>query len=108
MSRRSPKIFSVAGVVLSLGVLSFGTAACSEDAPDAAPEPTAAPETTVATTTTLGPYVPPPGDIVGEALVAANVPELAASSRPSPGCWYERTRPPAWCTPSRVTRPPTS
>ncbi len=31
----------------------------------------------MATTTTLGPYVPPPGDIVGEALVAANVPELA-------------------------------
>lgn len=80
MSRRSPKIFSVAGTVLCLGVVSIGTAACSEDSSTATPETTAAaaaPETTEAPTTTLGPYEPPLGDIVGEALTAANVPDLA-------------------------------
>lgn len=77
MSRRSPKIFSVAGAVLCLGVMSIGGAACSEDTTDAAPAPTEAPATTLATTTTLGPYQPPLGDIVGQALAAANVPDLA-------------------------------
>jgi uncharacterized surface protein with fasciclin (FAS1) repeats len=66
--------------VLCLGVVSIGTAACSEDSSTATPETTvaaAAPESTEASTTTLGPYVAPLGDIVGEALTAANVPDLA-------------------------------
>jgi uncharacterized surface protein with fasciclin (FAS1) repeats len=71
----------VAGAVLCLGVLSIGAAACSDDPADTTPETTAAPPATDAPETTAppntDPYIPPLGDIVGEALVAANVPDLA-------------------------------
>lgn len=80
VSRRSSRTIStrstLVGAVVFAGLLSL-TAGCGEETSDAATTtaaPAAAAETT---TTTLGPYVPPPGDIVGQALVAANVPELA-------------------------------
>jgi uncharacterized surface protein with fasciclin (FAS1) repeats len=72
----------VAGAVLCLGVLSIGATACSDDPSSATPDTTAAPPATDAPAETTAPpntdpYVPPLGDIVGEALVAANVPDLA-------------------------------
>lgn len=75
MSRRSSR--TLASAVVAAGLLAFGASGCAEETSDAAPAATEAPAAAATTTTTLGPYVPPPGDIVGEALVAANVPELA-------------------------------
>lgn len=76
MSRRSSRS-ALIGAIVSVGLVALGTAGCAEETPDAATTTTAATAPADTTTTTLGPYVPPQGDIVGEALVAANVPELA-------------------------------
>jgi uncharacterized surface protein with fasciclin (FAS1) repeats len=68
------------GLVALLSVGALVGSACAEDEV-AAPETsaTAAPAATDAPAETTVPaeYVPPQGDIIGEALVAANVPELA-------------------------------
>jgi uncharacterized surface protein with fasciclin (FAS1) repeats len=66
----------VTTALVAVGVMVFGVTGCAEETSDAVPTDTAA-EAVDTTTTTLGPYVPPLGDIVGEALVAANVPDLA-------------------------------
>lgn len=56
--------------------MTLGVAACGEESSDAATTTTEA-AATESTTTTLPAYEPPLGDIVGQALTAANVPELA-------------------------------
>lgn len=78
MNARSPKL----AVVAMAAVTSLLAAACGEDAEqvvsaapatdvtDTAATPDTATETTDAPDTTLGEYVPPEGDIVGQALTA--------------------------------------
>ena len=75
MSRRSSR--TLTGAIVAVGLMALGATGCAEETSDAAPTTTDAAAAPATTTTTLGPYVPPQGDIVGEALVAANVPELA-------------------------------
>lgn len=75
--RRSSRTVPGAAAIIAVGLLAFGTSGCGDETSDAAPPVTEAAAAAATTTTTLGPYVPPQGDIVGEALVAANVPDLA-------------------------------